>query len=771
MRKQSLLVILLLITIVAKAQIISGIIKSPDDAIVSYASVFDSLGQKVVYSGTDGLFSIPVYQTECLIRISHVSYAPLKLQLEVTRDTFLMVQLSEIEIPEVLVKGSSSKHQSQLGVNFMEKRMLENIPSFFGEPDLLKAMTTLPGISGGLDLYSGIFVRGGNRDQNLFLIEGARYYSTSHAGGYLSLFNPEIISHVDVFKGVAPARYGDAISSVVDIKLSEGDNSPKLNIDLGTLRSGFVFETKGNQKFHAFIAGRTSNIDLITGAAFRTFKDIKEVTDNVEFYRFGFWDIDGKISFKPSVRTKFSLSVHLGKDDNSSWLQGLRTREGIGNVLMNSINGDFIKNNNITFNFHHLFSSGILIKNTSWITHYDLTYLDQEEYFRDYKSIGSVLFQRNTFIHDLSSRSEVSVPVGEKHFLKGGFQISAFRVNPSTGKQINGINKTDSLFGQSDTKAFESAVFLDDAIHFNENTTLKIGLRSSWLGAGDTSYFFVEPRVQFNYELSEDWSIQFGGAMNCQPFHDLVQVYGIYEKESWILANKSIQPQTSQQISSGVFGKLPGTSIDLSCELYYKEMDHLLYLNPIGFDTKYILDYLYKGGKGKSYGSELHLQKNNGKFQWSLAYTLSWSKRKFETLNGGDWFNSDFDRRHDLNVGIHYFSSPKNIWNLNYIFQTGRPFTMPVAFVGHAGFYKDFYVVGDVNNSTMPDYRRLDLSYKRIGSVFWGRKFELTFSIMNVLARKNPYSVFVKDNKLFMKSMYHVIPSVNFKLYTLKPIK
>lgn len=771
MRQQFLLFILLLITIAVQSQVISGVIKSPDNANVPYALVSDSLGKQVIYSGTDGLFSIPVSRSECLIKISHVSYAPLELRLKVTRDTFLVVQLSEIEIPEVLVKGSSSKHQSQLGVNFMEKRTLENIPSFFGEPDLIKAMTTLPGISGGLDLYSGIYVRGGNRDQNLFLIEGARYYTTSHAGGYLSLFNPEIISHVDIFKGVAPARYGDVISSVVDIKLSEGDDSPKLNIDLGTLRSGFVFETKGNRKFHAFVAGRTSNIDLITGAAFRTFKDVREISDNVEFFRFGFWDLDGKLDYKPSARTGFSLNVHLGKDENSSWLQGIRTRQGVGSVIMNSVSGDFIKNNNITFNFRHLFSSGISLRNTSWITYYDFVYQDWEEYFKNYQSIGSDLFRRNTFIHDQSSRSEISIPLGTRHTVKGGFQISAFTVNPSTGQQTDGINKTDSVFGADDTRAFESAVFLDDVVNLNQKTTLKIGLRSSLLSAGDTSYFFIEPRIQLNYELSEHWSLQFGGSMNAQPFHDLVQVYGIYEKESWILANKSIQPQTSQQLSSGLFGKLPGTSIDLSCELYYKEMDHLLYLNPIGFDTKSILDYLYKGGKGKSYGSELLLQKNNGKFQWSVAYTLSWSKRKFETINGGDWFNSDFDRRHDLNVGIHYFSSPKNIWNLNYLFQTGRPFTLPVAYVGQTEFFKNFYVVGDVNNSTMPDYRRLDLSYKRVGTLLWGRKFELTLSVMNVLARKNPYSVFVRDNKLYMTSMYRVIPSVSFKLYTLKPTK
>lgn len=763
--------LLIALNIVGRAQVVSGIVKSARGENVAYAFVYDSLTQRGVYTGTDGRFVLVGTKPNHLIKVSHVSHAPALLNFKTERDTFLVVRLSELEIEEVLVKATSLKHQSKLGIHFMEKRTLENIPSFFGEADLMKAMTALPGISNGLDLYSAVYVRGGNRDQNLFLIEGARYYVTSHAGGYVSLFNPEIISHVDIYKGVAPAKYGDAISSVVDVKLSEGSNEPKLNIDIGTLRSGFVFETRGDRKWHAFVAGRTANVDMLTGVAFRKFKDIRKVDVINEYYTFGFNDLDGKVTFKPTNRTSISLNAHLGNDENASYVQSNWVREDLGQVFTNKVGGDFIKNHNITLNASHVFPSGISLRNTAWFTYYDRVYRRDEDVFRNFNPIGKINYSRRTYLYDRSNRTELSIPVGGIHLLKTGFQATSFTVNPLSGRNRNEIFNTDSLFGVPDNNAFESAVFVDGTLNLTPRTSLKAGIRGTWLSTSDTSFFYVEPRLQFNHELSETWSWQLGASMNSQPLHDLVQAYGDYENESWVLADGDTPPQHAQQISTGLFGKLPGTTIDLSFELYYKTMSNLLYLNPIGFDVNSIFDFLYKNGKGKSYGGEVLLKKSNGNFQWSLAYTLSASKRKFEGLNNGEWFNSDFDRRHDLNLGIHYYSGKKNVWNANYIFQTGRPFTMPLSQVAATSFYQRYYVIGDTNNAQMPNYKRFDIAYKHIGKIFWGRKVEYTFSVMNVFARKNPYSVYIKNNKLYMTSMYTVLPSVNIKIYTFKTNK
>lgn len=744
---------------------ISGVIKSPSGENVPYASVVDSVNNKSVYSDINGYFSILTKGGTCSLKFSHVSYSPAKLHVVALKDTFMTVSLTGIEMPEVLVKGTSLSQQAMLGVSFMEGKTIQNIPSFFGEPDLVKAMTVLPGISGGLDLYSSIYVRGGNRDQNLFLVDGARYYTTSHAGGYLSLFNPDIISHVDIYKGIAPAKYGDGVSAVVDVRLNEGSDKPKLNVDIGTMRSGFVFESKGSGKVYGILAGRISQIDLITGSAFKEFVDIKDLEDDNEYYIFNFWDFDGKICYKPSSRTSIALNGHIGNDEDAAYTQGGETIEGLGTAKYTSTNGNYIDNHNLTLNVRHIFPLGVTLKNTAWFTYYNLTHRSNIDYFISTVPAATVFYEKSTYIKDFTEKLELNMQLGANHFGKAGFQLSSFTVNPSVGSQSNSITSVDEDFGYKDQRAIEWAIFIDDDYKVLPTTTLRLGLRSSLLSNSDTSYISVEPRILLSQEISPDWSIKVGYSKCSQPIHSLVQTYGDFEKESWILSDTTIRPQMANQFSGGIFGKLPGTSIELSFEVYYKEMDNLLFLNPIGYDAKNMFDYLHRDGKGRSYGSEMLVQKTNGKLQWSIAYTLSWSERKFETINSGDWFYSEFDRRHNLNVGLHYFSGKKNSWNFNYIYQSGRPFTMPVAYIPQTSFYTGFYALGGANNARSPYYSRFDVSYKRKFNILWGRKSELTLSVLNLFARKNPLSVYAKDGKLYMTSRYVVIPSVNYKLY------
>jgi hypothetical protein len=197
-------------------------------------------------------------------------------------------------------------------------------------------------------------------------------------------------------------------------------------------------------------------------------------------------------------------------------------------------------------------------------------------------------------------------------------------------------------------------------------------------------------------------------------------------------------------------------------------MKNLLYYAPPNFDKKEMMKYIQKDGQGVAYGSELMLQKTTGKIQWSIAYTLAWSQRQFDSLNGGEWFYSDFDRRHDLNVGIHYFQDKKNTWNFNYIFQSGRAYTLPEAFVPKTDFYQEHYVSGGVNNARTPSYRRFDVSYKRTGKILWGRQTELSLSVMNLFAHRNPFALYAKGGKMYMSSWYLVMPSAQLKINLFK---
>ena len=766
MKLLSIILVLFSSTLYGQVWHINGVIQTETGEAVPYALITDSLHRKAVYADIEGNFQLVTEHKINNLNFSHVSYCAVKLDLSIKKDTFIIVRLPNLKIKEILVKGTSLSRQATLGVNFLDRRTIQNIPSFFGEPDLVKAATVLPGVAPGLDIYSGIYVRGGNRDQNLFLVDGAHYYTTSHAGGLLSLFNADMVQHVDIYKGIAPAKFGGAVSSVVDVKYREGGYSPHFNVDIGTLRSGFFMETNGNKKLYFALAGRLSYLELITGNAFKkmNYQTVPDDSASEDYSKFNFWDIDSKLLYKPSPRTAISINLHLGKDEIASYITGSGYIANVKNVTINEGRGTYITNNNITLNFRHLFDGGLTFKNTLYFTNYLLSDKHREETFSSRDHYSSYRFEESTFVKDLSNKANFTYQVNEKQVLSFGLQTSYYTVNPQYGYEFNDLEGFDSTFGYQNEMAFETAGFINDNINLTNKILLKAGLRISGLTSTDTTFIRIEPRVQISYQLANDWSLRGGFSMNSQPFHVLLQTNGYYENENWILADNTYKPQISNQISGGIFGKIPTTTIELSVEGYYKTMENLLFLNPIAYDNKNMFDYLYKEGKGKSYGSELMLRKNNGKIQWDIAYTLSWSLRKFEAINNNKWFFSEYDRRHYLNIGFHYYSGKKNSWNLNYILQSGRPFTLPSAYVPQTSFFSGFYVINSVNNYRMPAYKRLDISYKRQGAI--GRwKTELILSVMNVFARKNPSSMYVKDGNLYMNSLYRVIPSINLKFY------
>lgn len=746
----------------------NGVVKNKNGESVPYAYVSDSLNQKAVYANNNGQFQLKCSSDILQIKISHVSYKPLYSSVAISSDTIFTFFLSGLELPEVLVKSTPLSKQAMLGLNFLDAKTVQNIPQFFGEADLVKASTTLPGISSGVDIYSSINVRGGNRDQNLFIVDGARYYTTSHAGGLLSLFNPDIIQQIDIYKGIAPAKFGGATSSVFDIKMRDGGDISRFNVDIGTLRTGLLFETNIKDKWHLIVGTRISQYDFICGTAFKTidYTSIPDDDADEEFSKFHFWDIDGKINYTPTSRTSFSVSAHWGYDESATYYIGSSYISDVGNAKSNQGQGTYITNNNVTCNFKHLFKSGLTVQNTAWFTDYGLSIKSREETFYQGEHYASYLYLDNTFIRDVSDKLLFSLPISEKQVLDFGIQASNYTVNPQYGSKYDTVEGIDTVFGYQDEKALEGAVFFDDCITLNEKALLRLGLRLVGISSADTLFPQIEPRIQFSYNLSDNWTLRCGYSRNSQSFHVLVQTYGYFENENWLLADKTYHPQVSNLLSSGLFGEIPGTTIDVSIEGYYKKMENLLYMNPIATEATNLLDLLYKNGEGRSYGTELYLKKSNGKIQWDIAYTLSWSERKFETLNNYQWFASEYDRRHDLNVGLHYFSGKKNNWNLNYLYQSGKPFTMPVAYVSQTSFYNGFYVLNGINNYRMPAFSRLDIAYKRIGK-FLGCKTESTLSIMNVFARKNAYSVYVKDGNLYMNSLYRVIPSINLKFYFL----
>ena len=762
---------LLLLSVLCSGQNIAvrGVVKSSAGEPVPYATVIDSVHNTGVVANANGFFSISLVPGQTVLQATHVSYAKQSQTIYARTDTFLVFTLANLEIGEVLVKGTPLNRQAMLGMHFLESRTIQNIPTFFGEQDIMKAMTVLPGIAGGIDMYSSIYVRGGNRDQNLFLLDGARVYTTSVGGGYSSIFNPDIIAHVDIYKGGAPAKYGDGVSSVIDIALIDGKGKPEARIDIGTLRSGFMLKGLGSDKFGYYLTGRMSNLDVVSGTLSEHIRMKRQPKDNYELYRFQFWDIDGKFTWTPTQRTTVSACFHLSDDIDGSVNHRKNPIGGSGSDYFDyKVEwGNYRTNNVLSLNVRHVFSSGISFINTTSRNYY--SFARKSEYLStNPDDMYHRLYEMGTFLTDFTNKAEVAIPVNNRHTVTMGTQYSDYRVSPEYQVWNDKLNKIDSTKNAAEHELKLMAFYTGNTFKISDKTSLRAGLRYNHFVSTDTIFRKLEPRLSLSVELSPKWTYMGGFSITGQPFHVIAKMRGDGEDESWMLANKNLDMQQAWQFSSGLFGSIPGTAIELSIEGFYKNMSGLNMYAPGAYNEVSKLDHIFNNGLGRSYGSEFLLQKTQGRLQWSLAYTLSWSHRQFVSINNGLWFNSEFDRRHDLNANLSYSWKEKNIFNANYMYQSGRPFTMPVAYVAQTPFFNDFYVINQVNNARTPAYRRFDVSYRRIGEVFWGRKFECNFTIMNLFANSNPAAVYINDGELEMLSMYIVIPSVQLKLNLFK---
>jgi len=754
----------------AQKVVINGLVKNDNGEPLPYAYIIDSMTSTGTITNNSGYFSFSMNPSNIqVLTASHVSSVSSTKTFTTSKDTFIVFNLGPLNIEEITVKGTPLARQAMTGANFLDHKTIMNIPTFFGEHDIMRAMTTLPGIAGGVEDFTAFYVRGGNRDQNLFLVDGTRLFSTSHFGGMVSMFNPDLIRHIDIYKGGAPARYGDGLSSVMDISLREGGNKGnKARIDIGNLRSGLLFEGKIGGKANYLLAGRIGYKTLFyRGLQFP--KAIKDETMMGEFQNFTFYDLDAKVGFHPNKRTNLFLNIHLGSD-----LQNYLIRSEYGDTLsalktFNKLNQKWyynIHNNIITLGSKTVISPGIALKNTLWNTNYGNNRTYVETAFDSSNELDIYKSSQNNFINDFSDKIELLIGKINKHSLITGGQISYYETSSGRFQKTELKTGVDSLWGEPNHNALETSLFIEDDYQPFSGFFINAGLRATNLSASDTTYQRIQPRVNLRYRIRENLSMKAGLAVTDQAFHSMVEINSYNEAESWLLANKQILPQHAWQTSAGIYGNIANTRIEYSIETYYKRMKDLLYLPAqIGFPQ--LMEYVQKNGIGESYGTEFLIKKDGGKINWAIAYTLAWSNRKFSSINDGEWFASDFDRRHDFNFSFNYYLNKANTLNFNYLLQSGRPFTMPLAYVPPGELYfglNGYRVYDGLNNVRAPWTRRFDCAYTRRGYIINGRKYSFTISVMNLFGHVNPNAMYASNNKVYLRSSYRTLISGLFTL-------
>lgn len=735
-------------------------------------------------SNNFGFYSLKLPKDTIEVIISYIGFKPKAYKLYVKENTVLNINLIEnADLQEVVITGEESfkklAEQTRMSVIEIPIQQIKDIPALLGEKDVLKVIQLLPGVQKGNEGNSGIYVRGGGPDQNLILLDDAIVYNAYHLFGFFSLFNGDALKNVELTKGGFPARYGGRLSSVIDMRMKEGNKDKiKGEAGIGLIASKFLLEgpiVKNKSSF--LISGRRTYIDFLI-------KPFVPADNNGGYY---FYDLNAKANYEFNNNNRLFLSGYFGRDKFYFGYNAGATNKTDGGLGWG--------NATASLRYNHLYNQQ-LFSNTSLI-------------FSNYK-FG--IYQNTTFngskfalnfssgITDLTIKHDIDYRPNNKHYIKGGIQIINHRFKPSA------LVLKDDFSGQTQNNqvtvsSFENALYVEDDIIISKRLRVNPGLRASNFMVKGSNYFFLEPRLSTNYVLNNNYAVKASYAKMNQFVHLLTNTGAGLPTDLWVPSSSNIKPQNSWQAAAGVTKDFDKQHLNISIEGYYKESNNIIsykegasFLN-VNDDYNRAEAYNWEqnitAGKGWSYGLEFLVQRKTGKISGWIGYTLSWTQLQFDELNFGRKFWARYDRRHDLSiVGIYEIKKAvegKNglTFSATWVYGTGNAITLPVSeFIapthqpgsppGWSDIFSGNYVsqYTDRNQFRMAPYHRMDMGLQVIKkNPNTIRTWE--FSVYNLYNRYNPYFYYIgfEDNfvtagnrVLKQVSLFPILPSISYNL-------
>lgn len=722
------------------------------EAIIG-ATVFVSNTKSGTTSNTYSFYSVTIPKTDTIgLVFSAIGYKPQILKIFGRENKILNIKLeSQVsDLNEILVsakRNNENIESTQMGVIEVPMKMANSLPVVFGEKDIMKIIQLLPGVQGGNEGTTGFYVRGGNTDQNLIQLDEATVYNPNHLFGLFSTFNSNALNRVTLIKGGFPAQYGGRLSSVLDITMKEGNKNKFAGQGgIGLISSNLTLEGPIKKEKGSFIiSGRRTYIDLLAKPFIKGFG-------------YTFYDLNAKLNYQLGKNDKLFLSGFYGKD-NAKYTGSSSLNYGIG-----------FGNNAATLRWNHLFGQK-LFANTSFIlNNYSLLLSTLQ---------SGYVAQIYTSIKDVNAKTDFEYYPNQKHNIRFGFNYSYHTFTPLANSAKVSKDGTFPKFNTDSlakTYTNEAALYFNDEIKLSDVISLNIGARVPYFFTTTASYTYLEPRLATKISLDEATSIKVSYTMMNQFLHLIPSSTASLPTDIWIPASKITAPQRSQQVALGLFKNFESKNLKTSIEVYYKNMQNqALFKEGTLLTSGGNLENSLTFGKGYSYGMEFFVEKNIGKFNGWLSYTLSWTNQIFKDLNRGQVFPFAYDRRHNLSLVGSYELSPK--WQLSstFVFNSGRPLTLPVGRVdvGYGGtLYNNTYSdYSNRNNYRLNSYNRLDVSaiYKKQRHFFHKLyDSEWVFSVYNLYSRRNPYFIYLgtddvtKQPKATQVSLLPIIPSVSY---------
>ncbi len=780
-----LLFFLLTISLSAQKFTISGYIEddTTGEKLIG-ANVFDSGSLKGTITNNYGFYSLTLPKGRISLVYSFVGYQPQYRSFFLQQDTAVNITLKpNIEIAEVKVysDGPAQKVQStQISMTRIPIRQIKKLPVLLGETDILKTIQLLPGVQSGTEGASNIYVRGGGPDQNLILLDGVPVYNVNHLFGFLSVFNADAIKNVELLKGGFPARYGGRLSSVIDIRMKEGNNKAfKGSGAIGLISSRLTLEGPlFSDKTSFLVSGRRTYFDILTRPIIKAFEN------GVDAGYF-FYDLNAKINHTFSDKSRLYLSAYSGKDQVYDKFDGQWVED---DVKYTNQYHDYLGWGNLTsaLRWNYMFNNK-LFSNTT------LTY-SQYKFFveSEFKEITETLYEENenissfeyiSGITDWSGKIDFDYRPAPDHYIKFGFHntyhtfrpgVNVFQVSDDSDE----LNRIDTSFGNADIPANEFDVYMEDDYKITEKLKANLGLHYSGFSVENRFYHSLQPRISARYLFTELFSAKAAYSRMSQYIHLLSNSSIGLPTDLWLPVTKKIQPLQSEQYAMGFFYNW-NNKFDISIEGFYKNMDRLIEYKEGAsfFELASGWQEKLEIGRGWAYGGEFFLQKDYGKTTGWIGYTLSWSNRQFDNISLGKVFPAKYDRRHDVSIALSHDMGNGNEIGLTWVYGTGNAVTLPFEKYPSARIieqkqnqeyhydYYDYNVqhIENRNNYRMPPYHRLDLSYNIHKEKNWGELI-WNFSVYNVYNRQNPFFLFFgyeNDNRVLKQmSLFPIIPSV-----------
>lgn len=727
-------------------------------------------------SNNYGFYSITIPQTSDSIEVScgFVGYQSQQYKFLAKENKRLDVLLSANTILEEVIVTSSRKNNkvtsSQMSMIHLNQGQIKNLPAVLGETDVLRAVQLLPGIQAGNEGNLGFYVRGGGADQNLILLDGVPVYNAMHLFGFFSVFNSDALQTVDVIKGGFPARYGGRLSSVLDIRMKEGNNQEFHGEGgIGLLAARFMLEgpiKKGKSSF--MVSGRRTYADLYMRPL------IKSINNKGAEAGYYFYDLNAKINFYLGRKDHLYFSGYFGKDKFD------------GNVNYDFNSDSLMAKNNLykatmewgnstaLVRWNHEFSRNLFCNMTFNYTKYQFN-LSNEQNVLQTTGVNAVYYQAySSGIEDKSLRIDLDYLPNPNHFIKIGTSVTWHNYRPGAFQtQItNSSYNNDSSYQAGFISSSEFDTYAEDDIRFSNRIKANVGLHLTGFWVRNNFFTSLQPRVSLRYLLRTDMSLKVSFAQMNQFIHLLTNNGVGMPTDLWVPATGIVPPEKSMQAAIGWQYNWKN-NIEFSIESYYKKMDNVIeykegssFVNALNNWENQVVT-----GTGTSYGIEWMAQKQKGRTTGLIGYTLSWSNRQFAELNNGQPFPYKYDRRHDLKLVVVHTLTKNIQLSADWVFSTGIATTLPVATYLNSSL-SQVQVYDQRNSFRLPPYHRLDLSIKFSKQK---KNFERDWviSIYNVYNRLNAYFIYQNTvynavthtyyNQFYKFSLFPIIPSISYQ--------